>query len=126
MTHKSLFLSAALLAATQASAAMAAPPTAGSREFDLACAGLTGVAFQGAKTSKAPEDTQFALLNAYGIYVGRLSMRPNPGSVKEVDQIAGALSPEERNTVVNACMAKAKETLGAHLQMAPGAAAPKQ
>lgn len=125
MTYKSLILGAAVLAACQSGAALAATPAPGSREFDLACAGLTGVAFQGAKASKASAETQFALLNAYGIFVGRLSMRASPGNVKEVDQIAGALSPEDRNKVVNACMAKAKETLGAHLLKPPGGAPKK-
>jgi hypothetical protein len=126
MTCKALFLSVALAAAVPASSALAAPPAPDTREFDLACAGLLGVAFQGAKASKAPAEPQFALMNAYGMYIGRLSMRPEPGDIKEVEKVAGALTTEEQKVVINACMAKAKETLGTHLLKTPEAAAKKK
>jgi hypothetical protein len=125
MIYNTLFLSAALAAAAPASSALAAAPAPDTREFDLACAGLLGVAFQGAKGSKAPEESVFALLNAYGIYIGRLSMRPEPGDIKEVERIAGGLSTAEQKVVVNACMAKAKGMLAAHVLKSPGTAPKK-
>jgi hypothetical protein len=109
-----------LIAALQVNSALAAVPEVGSREGDLACVGLIDIGYQGAKQSGAPTDVQSALMGAYGMYLGRLSKEAKRGDHKEVEEVLGRLSLEEKNSAIAACMKNAAQIMEQHIRAPSG------
>jgi hypothetical protein len=93
--------------------ASAAIPVFGTKESELACVGLVGMALSGASTSKAPEPKAVTALSiALGFYLGRVSKVDPKAGKQDVDRELAKLSNEEKNTHGNACIKKAIEQMG--------------
>jgi hypothetical protein len=97
----------------QSSAAPGAVPEFGTREGELACAGLVELAYQGAQASK-PSVPQVVLATAMavGFYAGRLSEVDSKATKRDIDQALARLTLDEKNNYANACIKKAADLIG--------------
>lgn len=103
---------AVLTLGLHSTSAMAAAPQFGTRDGELACAGLMAVGLAAASASKPPEQRVVnAIAMALGFYVGRLS-RSEPGAKKQdIQQAMGKLTPEEKGAYANQCLEKAGDLM---------------
>ena len=107
-------LAALVLSAQPAEAAV---PEFGTREGDLACAGLVDLGFKGALASKPPvAQVVVAVGLAYGFYIGRVSKLEPRATKDDIKAAVESLSLEDKNTYANACLKNAGELMKPHLQ----------
>ena len=107
-------LSGALAASLCAGAASAATPAYGTRDGDLACAGLLAIAYEGVNAStEKNQQLLVATISAYGVYIGRLSKSGGAPTKAAIGTVVDKMSNEEKTAFGRVCLTKAADLLRA-------------
>jgi len=107
-------MAGALAASLCAGAAAAATPQYGTRDGDLACAGLLAIAYEGVNASPdKKEQLLVATMSAYGVYIGRLSKSGSATTKPAIGAVVDKMSNEEKTAFGRICLTKAADLLRA-------------